>query len=93
MNVQGDRRNQADRAQAVVEGLMKHQTKHAKCIMKDDTVIADGALFTRLIQHVGHDVAVVFYGKGGKRRNAVNASVECEDCNEVLVSADREGVS
>ena len=39
--------------------------------------------FQTLLGHVGHNVEVVTYGNP-----AVNVSIECMDCNEVLLSYD-----
>lgn len=35
-----------------------------------------------LERHIGHEIVCVSYGDG------VNVSIECEDCNEVLLSID-----
>lgn len=45
--------------------------------------------FNKLMEHVGHNVHVTFYGREGRRKNAVNASIECEDCDVVLLSEDK----
>ena len=39
-----------------------------------------------VLDHVGHKVAVVYYGD---RDDPQNVSIECEDCNTVLVDFDR----
>lgn len=36
--------------------------------------------FDELKKHIGHDIACVGYGK----KEIINVSIECEDCNEVL---------
>jgi hypothetical protein len=41
--------------------------------------------FEELIAHKGHEIAVVTYGNPPQ-----NVSVECEDCNEVLLDFDKE---
>jgi hypothetical protein len=38
--------------------------------------------YNELAQHFGHTLTVAIYG------NAVNASIECENCNEVLLDFD-----
>lgn len=40
--------------------------------------------YKELREHLGHNVTVAMYG------DDVNVSIECEDCNEVLVSYDNE---
>lgn len=40
--------------------------------------------FDFLKKHLGHEVKIVEYGKN-------NVTVECWDCNEVLMSVDRGG--
>jgi hypothetical protein len=45
--------------------------------------------FRRYMEHVNHNVVVVFYGKGGKKVNAENVSIECEDCNCVLTDENK----
>lgn len=40
--------------------------------------------FKSLLAHVGHNIVCVTYGIN----ETVNVSIECEDCNEVLVSFD-----
>ena len=42
--------------------------------------------FEELKQHINHKIVCVSYG--GKKE-IVNASIECEDCNEVLLSFDK----
>jgi hypothetical protein len=44
--------------------------------------------FHDLVQHVGHDVVVVFYGPP---ENPQNAAVECLTCSEVLLDFDNDG--
>ncbi len=41
--------------------------------------------FEELSWHVGHDVEVVSYGRGG---HIYNIAVECNDCGAVLLSFD-----
>ena len=41
--------------------------------------------FEELSWHVGHDVEVVKYGRGG---HAYNIAIECNDCGTVLLSYD-----
>lgn len=38
--------------------------------------------FHDLVQHVGHEIAVVFYGA---EENPDNAAVECVTCSEVIL--------
>ena len=40
----------------------------------------------KLLKHIGHDVSIVTYVN--KLLNAVNVSLECHDCNEVLADYD-----
>lgn len=40
--------------------------------------------YDSLKQHIGHNIVCVSYG------NDRNVSLECEDCNEVLLSYDKE---
>lgn len=42
-------------------------------------------MFDRIASHLGHRVVVAVYGGDH------NAAVECEDCSEVIIDADREG--
>jgi hypothetical protein len=42
----------------------------------------NGNGFEDLMQHVGHKVVIVTYGREG---NPINVAIECEDCNTVLV--------
>jgi hypothetical protein len=37
--------------------------------------------FKGLLNHAGHKIAVVWYGK----KKPINVAIECEDCNLVLV--------
>lgn len=39
----------------------------------------------KLIAHIGHNVACVCYGD---ITNPADVCIECEDCNEVLISAE-----
>ena len=41
--------------------------------------------YEKLKNHIGHDIVCVAYGDID---NPVDICVECEDCNEVLVSAE-----
>lgn len=43
--------------------------------------------FSDLMEHVGHNVEVVTYGKD----SPLNVAVECEDCYEVLLDFDKDG--
>ncbi len=43
--------------------------------------------FKELIEHVGHDIECVYYGKSKKL--AANVAIECETCNIVLVDYDK----
>ncbi len=42
--------------------------------------------YKELLEHEGHEVVVVTYGK-----EKVNVAIECEDCNVVLQDYDKEG--
>ncbi len=42
----------------------------------------------KMIAHVGHDIECVTYGRPGE--TAVNVSIECIDCAEVIIDADIE---
>lgn len=42
--------------------------------------------FSDLMEHVGHKIKCVTYGKPGEP--PVNVSLECETCNTVLVTYD-----
>lgn len=41
--------------------------------------------YEKLKNHIGHDIVCVAYGDID---NPVDICIECEDCNEVLVSAE-----
>lgn len=43
--------------------------------------------YAKLMSHVEHTVEIALYGKTGEE--PVNASVECINCDEVLISEDR----
>ena len=43
--------------------------------------------YENLRRHIGHRVVVVCYGWKGE--DPQNVAVECEDCNEVILSFDR----
>lgn len=43
-------------------------------------------LYEKLQPHVGHRIECVTYGGG---RDTVSVAVECVQCNEVLVDADK----
>ena len=45
--------------------------------------------FEDLLLHVGHDIVCVKYAKG---KQVWNVALECETCNEVLVSFDHPSV-
>lgn len=40
-------------------------------------------MFNKITSHLGHRVVVAVYG-------GINATIECEDCMEVIVEADKE---
>lgn len=42
-------------------------------------------MYTKLKEHIGHDIVCVAYGD---INDPVDICIECEDCNEVLVSAE-----
>ena len=44
--------------------------------------------YTELSYHLGHKIVCVGYGKGGKPPYE-NVAIECETCNEVIVSFDK----
>lgn len=39
----------------------------------------------KLIRHIGHNIVCVFYGD---REHPSDICIECEDCSEVLISAE-----
>lgn len=41
-------------------------------------------MYDKIVPHLGHTIEVVSYGWGQ------NVSVECVDCHEVIVDADRD---
>jgi len=43
--------------------------------------------YEELREHIGHKVVVACYGREGKEPQ--NIAIECEDCNEVLLSFDK----
>ncbi len=43
--------------------------------------------YKELKAHKGHKIVVATYGDN-KRKDNLSASIECEDCNEVLLSFD-----
>ena len=44
--------------------------------------------YDELRPHIGHKITCVCYGSEGE--DPANIAIECEDCNEVLVSFDKE---
>lgn len=47
----------------------------------------DPPLFDRIASHAGHKIEVGLYGN--EKYGTVNASIECMDCYEVIVTQDR----
>lgn len=45
----------------------------------------DNLLWDKLLQHRGHNVVIVLYGDAN---NPANVTLECEDCNEVILDAE-----
>ena len=45
--------------------------------------------FNDLIEHVGHDIVIAYYGV--TEETAWNAAIECETCGHILLSFDRDG--
>lgn len=43
-------------------------------------------MYEKLRPHIGHNITCVHYGK--KNEGPVDICIECEDCNEVLISAE-----
>lgn len=43
-------------------------------------------MYEKLRPHIGHNITCVYYGK--KNEDPVDICIECEDCNEVLISAE-----
>ena len=43
-------------------------------------------MYEKLKPHIGHNIVCVSYGKDGEE--PVDICIECEDCNEVLISAE-----
>ena len=48
---------------------------------------SDPPLFDVIASHAGHHIEVALYGN--KQIGTVNASLECTDCNAVLIDVDR----
>ena len=46
-------------------------------------------MFNKLKAHVGHNIEIVTYGLTSKEDDQVNVSIECLDCNEVLIDFDK----
>lgn len=42
-------------------------------------------MYEKLKQHIGHNIVCVGYGD---IENPVDICIECEDCNEVLISSE-----
>lgn len=42
-------------------------------------------MFERLKNHIGHNIVCVYYGD---KSNPADICIECEDCNQVLISAE-----
>lgn len=42
-------------------------------------------LYDKMREHIGHNVVMVYYGD---KENPVDISVECEDCNCIIVDAE-----
>lgn len=42
-------------------------------------------MYNKLKSHIGHNIVCVAYGSV---ENPIDICIECEDCNEVLVSAE-----
>lgn len=42
-------------------------------------------MYKKLKPHVGHNIVCVCYGEP---ENPVDICIECEDCNEVIISAE-----
>lgn len=42
-------------------------------------------MYERLKPHIGHNVVCVYYGD---KDDPADICIECEDCNEVLISAE-----
>lgn len=47
--------------------------------------------YKELKKHIGHEITCVGYAQNDriKKRNFQNIALECEDCNEVLISFDK----
>ena len=43
-------------------------------------------IYEQLRPHIGHNIACVAYGQN--KEDPVDICIECEDCNEVLISAE-----
>lgn len=41
-------------------------------------------LYEKLLDHFGHDIVIASYADG------LNLAIECEECNEVIISEDLE---
>lgn len=49
--------------------------------------MAKNVMKEKLMQHVGHEISCVYYGD---KENPHDVCIECEDCGEVLYSAETE---
>lgn len=51
-------------------------------------------MFKRLKEHIGHDIVCVGYAlqdleTGERKSDYQNIAIECETCNEVIISEDK----
>ena len=62
----------------------QHGDSHENCKEGEGRWIEEPAelLFSRIREHVGHKIVCVRYGE-------MNAAVECETCNCVIIDSDR----
>lgn len=47
----------------------------------------ENVMFERLKPHIGHRIVCVYYGD---KEDPCDVCIECEDCNEIIISAEEE---
>lgn len=57
--------------------------------MEPDNSVTSWGFYEDLCAHIGHKVVCVPYGNRVEGRPE-NVAIECEDCNSVIISFDRE---
>jgi hypothetical protein len=53
-----------------------------------EEVVPMNVMYNKLKEHVGHDIECVQYGNFGYQGEPQNVAIECNDCNEVIISYD-----